>query len=673
MLFTPSIIAECNEIVIDVDLSKDTYSYLDGYIIDGRFFFPATGYITLAWRSFVQSKNSSIDKTPVILENVVFHQTFYMARDGSVKFAIKFFDGSGRFEICENGTLIVSGFISIPEDITCALLPLNTIPADGSEIYLTKNEVYKELRLRGYDYEGKFQGIVSSDSNAETGKLYWDDSWISYLDTMLQFNILGKYQRELYLCNSIERITINPVKHNDIVSQTKDVPVYRYRKINITQSGGVEIRGLQTVLAQRRSVTQSGHIMESDQFVSCVGSDTVTRAHAIAVSVQVAVQNSYGALKLKVVDVVADLAYENTMAASIETIIEKEPMLVSDVTIATTQSTELYIQEIGTSEIHVVNNDITKGAIEQNCHIVSAYDVTTNIQADKILKNLIASIKEGGFILLEENTVGFNEAAATKLFDANGLVRVSVQQSSSKLYFLLRGTVDISARRKQIVVVTEKSFNWLGELKAALATAEQEKRYVYVVSQGEELFGALGFMNCLKYEHGGRFARLVYIQDVGLEKFSFDGKLYAEQLSQDLIIQVYTQGKWGTYRHLNLENINMATLPVEHANISTLLKGDFSSLKWIESPLSRIAAKKKIEELCTVYYAPINFRDVMIASGKMAVDALPGDLAGPECLLGVEFAGRDSTGKRIMTLVEAKALATTCLANRSIIWDVPNN
>lgn len=34
------------------------------------------------------------------------------------------------------------------------------------------------------------------------------------------------------------------------------------------------------------------------------------------------------------------------------------------------------------------------------------------------------------------------------------------------------------------------------------------------------------------------------------------------------------------------------------------------------------------KELCTVYYAPLNFRDIMLASGKLPPDALPGDLAG---------------------------------------------
>lgn len=666
---------ESGEIIIDVDLSKGEYSYLAGHIIDGRCMFPATGYMTLVWNSFAKSKNLQINKTPVILENVVFHQPTIMASDGSVKFSIKFFAGSSRFEVCESGSLKVSGFIFIPEDIDSEELILNALPSDASGIQLHKKDIYKELRLRGYDYEGTFCGILLSDSNAVTGKLHWNDSWISYMDTMLQFNILGRSQRELYLPIRLERIVINPLKHYDIVTESDDVLVCMYRDIDVIRSGGIEMRGLKTTLAPRRSVMPAGHIMESYQFICAVSSDEIQRSHAIAVCVQIAVENSSGTLKLKVIDVVEDRAYERTMAGDIKIIIESEPILISEVTIVTNQSIEAYIHPVGTNGIRVIKKDITKERIEQNCHLVSAYEITKNDQAIIILKNLIASVKEDGFILLEEDKVGFDLSAATKLFEESGLVIVSIQHTSDKVFVLLRNKVDVTKRKKQIVVVTEKSFNWLNELKAALATAEQENRYVYIVSEGEELFGAIGFMNCIKYETGGRFARLVHVQDVGLEKFSFVGNLYTEQLSKDLITQVYTKGKWGTYRHLRLEiKADKGMLPVEHAYVNALVKGDLSSLKWIESSLAhRAGANENTEELCTVYSASINFRDVMISSGKLAIDALPGDLASRECVLGMEFAGRDSNGDRIMALVAAKALATTCLANRKTMWNVPNN
>ena len=77
-------------------------------------------------------------------------------------------------------------------------------------------------------------------------------------------------------------------------------------------------------------------------------------------------------------------------------------------------------------------------------------------------------------------------------------------------------------------------------------------------------------------------------------------------------------------------------------------------------------------KLCSVYYAPLNFRDIMLATGKLPPDALPGDLAGQDCILGLEFSGRSSDGKRVMGMVAARSLATTVLADPSFLWDVPD-
>lgn len=76
-------------------------------------------------------------------------------------------------------------------------------------------------------------------------------------------------------------------------------------------------------------------------------------------------------------------------------------------------------------------------------------------------------------------------------------------------------------------------------------------------------------------------------------------------------------------------------------------------------------------ELCSVYYAPLNFRDIMLATGKLPPDALPGDLAGQDCILGLEFSGRDTRGRRVMGMVAARSLATTVLADPGFLWEVP--
>lgn len=651
--------ATSGETVVDVNLTKDDDAYLVGHTIDGRVLFPATGYMTMAWRTFAKIKNSTFEKTPVVMEDIVFHRATILPKDGSVKFGLNFFDGTGRFEICEGGSLAVSGKIYVPDDVELEQLPLEPLEHDKSGLLLRTDDIYKELRLRGYDYAGKFRGVTESDSKSVTGKLHWEENWISFIDTMLQFSILGKDLRELYLPTRLERAVFNPTKHLEMVEKLKktneDVPVCVYKDICVIKSGGIELRGLKASLAPRRSGTQSPPIMDRYVYVPFQNHQDLSknpdraRLHAVSVAVHLAIENSGGALKIKVADVVESKTVENVFAQTIQNVIECEPTLASDVAIITNQSIEPYVQAVGDSGIRVVAKDPSTGSIESNCHLVVAYDVVSRVNANIILENLKASIREDGFVLLEENVVGYDESLAKKLFSSLNLTIISNQRAVSKYFILLRPLINISNRNKTVVVITEKNFSYVEQLKLALANAEKENTYVYVVGQCEELLGAVGFMNCIKNENGGKFARLVFVQDAKGEPFSFTNKIYADQLNKDLISNVFKNGGWGSFRHLKLDvQGEVSNLKVEHAYVNALTKGDLSSLSWIESPLTRQLPdpKDKRVELCSVYYAPINFRDVMLSSGKLAADALPGDLATQDCILGLEFSGRDSAGKR---------------------------
>ena len=98
------------------------------------------------------------------------------------------------------------------------------------------------------------------------------------------------------------------------------------------------------------------------------------------------------------------------------------------------------------------------------------------------------------------------------------------------------------------------------------------------------------------------------------------------------------------------------TVPTEHAYVSILKRGDLSSLSWIKTSKGHSGTfKSQKTELCDVTYASLNFRDVMLATGKLPPDAIPGEfLEKVDCLLGLEFSGRDSQGTRVMGLCPAK-------------------
>lgn len=542
------------------------------------------------------------------------------------------------------------------------------------------------MRLRGYDYGGVFQGINKSDTKANTGELDWVGNWVSFMDTMLQFSIMGKDLRELYLPTRIEKVILNPQKHLNILEGTKtSLPCYMYKDINVIKCGGVEMRGLKASLAPKKSGAQTPKL-EKYCFVpnyiqnsNNIGDNSErAKQYAYSIATHLVLENSNGALKLKVAEYLEDRLAESSNAIFIQDFIEGEPTLASEVALVVNQKPDIYQQYVGESGVRVVVKDATKGAIEQNCHLAVGYDLLTINNGETILKNLKNSIKEDGFIMIEEQLSAYKNRKnfMENLFTQLSLIIVTEQFFETRVLILLRQPINYISRDKHVVHVTEKNFNWLNDLKESLVASETG-RYTYIICEGEELFGAVGLMNCIKNEAGGRMARLFFIQDKNCEKFDFNSKWFKEQLSKDLIQNIYKNGQWGTFRHLKLDILDssLPTLPVEHAYVNALTKGDLNSLKWIESPLvlERPESNDPKVDLCTVYYAPINFRDVMLSSGKLAADALPGDLAQQDCILGLEFSGRDSTGKRIMAMVQAKSLATTCVAQKSMMWEIPRN
>lgn len=113
----------------------------------------------------------------------------------------------------------MTGKIRVPESIEKEQLNLPA-PAAAKEpelLELKTADVYKDLRLRGYDYSGLFQGVLSADNRGASGKLAWADDWISFVDTMLQFSILGRDTRDLYLPTRLQQAIIDPVRHRQLV------------------------------------------------------------------------------------------------------------------------------------------------------------------------------------------------------------------------------------------------------------------------------------------------------------------------------------------------------------------------------------------------------------------------------------------------------------------------
>ena len=67
------------------------------------------------------------------------------------------------------------------------------------------------------------------------------------------------------------------------------------------------------------------------------------------------------------------------------------------------------------------------------------------------------------------------------------------------------------------------------------------------------------------------------------------------------------------------------TVKSEHAFVNVQTRGDLSSLTWYQSPLKHFSPiEGSTKQIYNVYYSALNFRDIMLATGKLPPDAIPG-------------------------------------------------
>ena len=151
---------------------------------------------------------------------------------------------------------------------------------------------------------------------------------------------------------------------------------------------------------------------------------------------------------------------------------------------------------------------------------------------------------------------------------------------------------------------------------------------------------------------------------------------YPNIFRKNLVMNVVLDGRLGTFRYLMCnEQIDNNVRQCAHAFINVNKIGDLSTIKWFEAehkywPIGRQSNQK----LINVYYSALNFRDIMISTGKLSVNALPGGDVYRKCPLGLEFAGRDANGRRVVGMVASKALATSVIVNDTdFLWPIPNH
>ncbi|XP_054160814.1 fatty acid synthase-like [Oppia nitens] len=199
---------------------KDEGFYAD-HCIDGNLLFPATGYLLLAWRHFAAHRGRTWMQTPVVFENIQFRRPVFLSESTATRLKVRYFENTGDFVILENSNVTCVGKVRAPP-ISDDFLICQQYVNDGQvvddndnndELTLNRDDIYRELRIMGYDYGKEFQRLleVRTETFGELrGLIEWNGNIITFLDSMLQSMALAIPFRKMMVPVMIRSLRIDP-------------------------------------------------------------------------------------------------------------------------------------------------------------------------------------------------------------------------------------------------------------------------------------------------------------------------------------------------------------------------------------------------------------------------------------------------------------------------------
>jgi fatty acid synthase, animal type len=203
------------------------------------------------------------------------------------------------------------------------------------------------------------------------------------------------------------------------------------------------------------------------------------------------------------------------------------------------------------------------------------------------------------------------------------------------------------------------------ELESSLNTIHQNMEQsihtpdfrLWIEGRTASASGLLGLVNCIRREPKGDTVRAVLLT----EKKTLSAEEREQLIAQDLAVNVFKNGNWGTYRHTPIEQPTYQA--VEHAQVALERIGDLSSFFWQAMP-QQCSDMLNIK----VCYSTLNFKDVMLATGKLRNEIPDWTNRG----VGFEFSGLAEDGNRVMGITD-DALATDIQydTSNSMVWNIP--
>ncbi|EAT46623.1 AAEL002228-PA [Aedes aegypti] len=626
--------------IVNISVSSQDWKHIEGHNIDGRVLFPATGYLKLVWDHVAYLAHCDLEDFAIEFEDVRFLRATNITKGQTIRFRVAVEEVSGFFEVIEGDTIVVTGFARQWNDSV-----QESFREERSSVaVLRTKDFYKELRLRGYYYSDQFKSVLESKADGSLAKIQWKGNWVPFLDCLLQVGIIATDSRQLMVPTAIEKLSVSPRAHMEMIERNEDgTEFFTMRTCLLTNTsicGSVMIRNLRASSVNRRN-PPGNPVLETYQFVPFHSDHYIPTVEAIRIIVQLALENA-PTFTVNVTEI--HHKDSQPIVQLFGDAVADLPLVQSNLTLLSTKSIELDDVTVQDEKLSGLTNQlflITNSKLEDNTFIQEA----------------VGCLVDRGLIIARST----NPAELTVPTQFTLVASFRVDQSET-LICLQRKAF---AESPIVVKLDSVEMSWLTNLKRAV-----KSRSVLLYAQNDPTSGIIGLVNCIRKEPKMQDVRCVFIDDPKAPPFMISDPIYKNQLDLGLAINVLRNGVWGSYRHQLLPKLPKTESVTSHCFANSLTRGDLSSMMWFTGALNELSV---VPYKVKVSYCTLNFRDVMVASGRLSSDVSSSHRLDEDCELGYEYAGVMEDGRRVMGVVPSGALSSIVNADPLLLWYVPDD
>nr|XP_049699195.1 fatty acid synthase [Helicoverpa armigera]XP_049699196.1 fatty acid synthase [Helicoverpa armigera] len=224
-------------------IHDDEYTYLQGHVVREKRCYPFAAALVDAWDTLAMHLDVGKRNGTVQFRDVHLYAQPTLHDQRPLRLSVALHRGDGRFEVMNESFRVASGYIfSNPAEDEAKQ------DVDSGDLVLSSKNVYQLLKERDYNYSGEFCSIEACDTSLSSAALVWRDNWVTFLDGLLQLNMLRQPHHAVTLPTHIRRLDIDTTKHNEYSYTLNGKTVVNANVsdvFHLTRCGGVELQNIQ--------------------------------------------------------------------------------------------------------------------------------------------------------------------------------------------------------------------------------------------------------------------------------------------------------------------------------------------------------------------------------------------------------------------------------------------